>query len=108
MRGFTLIEIVVVVGILAIVGTASAVVGLESYRGTLSRSDRNTLRDALMHARTEVLHGVPADPDADTGGVVFEAFSGDVVAPKDIILRGADGRMSTTSVNSEGAITQEP
>jgi prepilin-type N-terminal cleavage/methylation domain-containing protein len=59
-RGFTLLEVLIVVAILGIIGALGLTVGFESYGGTLFRSDEDTLRTALLHARAEAQSGVCA------------------------------------------------
>ena len=59
-RGFTLIEIAVVIGLLALIAGIGLVVGLGSYQSTLRRDAHNTLQTALIHAQAEALAGVCA------------------------------------------------
>mgnify|MGYP003393241446 CR=1 FL=1 len=146
-KGFTLIEILVVLGIITIIGSISIIMGVDDYRRQLFRSDRDVLITALQHARAQSVsniclgdgcdngkpHGVyisddeyimfqgesyatrdtdvdaviDADSDIEQSGiseVVFEQLSGDVSSPGDIVLTDSLGRVSTTTVGSEGQI----
>lgn len=145
--GFTLIEILVVLGIITIIGSISIIMGVDDYRRQLFRSDRDLLVTALQHARAQSVssiclgsgctggkpHGVyigadeyvmfqgasyaTRDSDVDAvieadsnitqsgiSEVVFEQLSGDVLTPGDIVLTDSLGRVSTTTVGSEGQI----
>lgn len=66
-RGFTLIEILVVMGLCAVVSTFALMVSMDWYRASVSHSDRDTLVLALEHARLESMHNVCLG-DACTGG----------------------------------------
>jgi Tfp pilus assembly protein FimT len=88
MKGFSMIEVLVVLGFFAIVGTVGLLVSMESYRGSNFRTDRDLLVALLQHARTDALgsvcrgstcddavaHGVFIN-DADNQYVVFEGNS---------------------------------
>jgi len=65
--GFTLMEILVVMALLAAVGSFALFVSADSYRGETFRSDRAALIAALQHARAMAMHGVCAG-DACTEG----------------------------------------
>jgi prepilin-type N-terminal cleavage/methylation domain-containing protein len=146
-RGFTLFEVIIVIALLAIVSTGGLVVGLESYRGALWRSDQDTLRAALLHAREQAMNGVCAastctgpsphgvyvgtnfytifegstyatrssgedevlegEPGVSRSGlaeVVFSPLTATVAVPGEILITNSTGKVSTTSINSEGAI----
>lgn len=57
-RGFTLIELVIVVGLLAIIGSFTLVLSFNSYKGYLYRTDRDVLVAALQHARALAIGNV--------------------------------------------------
>jgi prepilin-type N-terminal cleavage/methylation domain-containing protein len=72
-RGFTLIEIILVIAIITILGSFGLVVGMDAYRGYSYRSERNVFVSALQKARiaamtniNEAKHGVHVDAAAKT------------------------------------------
>ncbi len=79
-KGFTLIEVLIVIGLLAIIGGFSAVATLDNYRMSAFRDERKTLVTALQKARAEALnnidqkaHGVAVLPsDHPSDYVIFE------------------------------------
>ena len=100
--GFTLIEILVVLGIITIVGSMSMIMGVDDYRRQLFRSDRDVLITALQHARSQAVssiclgtgctggkpHGVYIGPDS------YVMFQGTSYATRDMdvdIVIDADG-----------------
>ncbi len=92
--GFTLIEVTVVLGLIGIVAAFTAVVTLDSYRGFVFRSDRDTLIAALQRARSQGMnnvclgagctngkqHGVAITPDQ------YVIFQGTSYAARDVLL----------------------
>ncbi|MEJ0053382.1 MAG: prepilin-type N-terminal cleavage/methylation domain-containing protein [bacterium] len=85
-RGFTLVELLIVIALVATISAIGLIVGLESYQRTLQRNDEDTIRIALLHARSQALNGVCAakvctGPSAhgvyvgDSGFVIFEGGS---------------------------------
>ncbi len=58
MRGFTLIEIVIVVGILGLVLALGLFMSLDSYRGFLNRSEVSTVVSILLRARSHAVNNV--------------------------------------------------
>ena len=87
-KGFTLIEILVVICIVGVVAAMSLFIDINSYRGDAFRSEINNLGIALQTARADALnninqkkHGVAIFPaDYSEGYVVFE---GDNYANRD-------------------------
>lgn len=78
-RGFTLIEITIVVAILTFLATFGVVVSLDFYRTYAFRSERNTIVSLLEKARAaslnnidDVSHGVHFD---ENNFVLFEGTS---------------------------------
>jgi prepilin-type N-terminal cleavage/methylation domain-containing protein len=57
-RGFSLIELLVVMGLLAILGSFSLMVSMENYRGSSFAESQATLVSALQKARSQALFGV--------------------------------------------------
>lgn len=56
--GLTLIEILVVLGILAVIGSFSVIMGIDGYRRQIFRSDRDVLITALQHARSKAISNI--------------------------------------------------
>ena len=77
--GFTLIEIIVVIGMLALVGSFGLLISMESYRGSTFRADRALLISLLQHARSDALNsvcrGACIGNDAAAHGVHIEGAS---------------------------------
>jgi prepilin-type N-terminal cleavage/methylation domain-containing protein len=57
-EGFTLIEVIVVMGILAIVGGGIAFVGMNDYRSYLFRGDQDLVLNVLHKARSQAVNNV--------------------------------------------------
>ena len=57
-RGFTLIEVLVVIGIFAMLGAISLIISLDSYRGYMFRNERDTLITSLQKARSQSVNNV--------------------------------------------------
>src|SRR5579859_6997626 len=66
-RGFTLVEVLVVIGILAIVA-ACCTLGVGSFQGGGFRAERDVLLASLMHARAQAQHAV-CDAASCTGAL---------------------------------------
>jgi prepilin-type N-terminal cleavage/methylation domain-containing protein len=86
--GFTLMEMLIVIGLVAVVASMSLFIDINSYRGDAFRSEVNNLGIALQTARADVLnnidqekHGVAINPAGYDGYVVFE---GDTYTTRDI------------------------
>jgi prepilin-type N-terminal cleavage/methylation domain-containing protein len=89
-RGFTLIEITVVIAIVAVLAGLIAFVDLNNYRGDAFRAELSSLGVALQTARADALnnidqnrHGVAIHPGGYNGYVLFE---GDSYATRDAAL----------------------
>jgi prepilin-type N-terminal cleavage/methylation domain-containing protein len=81
-RGFTLIEVIIVIGIISILGGLSLFIDLNSYRGDAFRAERAALVTALQTARADALnninenrHGVAIHPSGYNGYIIFEGDS---------------------------------
>jgi prepilin-type N-terminal cleavage/methylation domain-containing protein len=61
-RGFTLLEILVVVALTAMIASFSAYQGIGSYQQAIVRIDAETTDSSLRYARSLSMHGVCADP----------------------------------------------
>lgn len=57
-RGFTIIEMLIVVGLISIIGGLGLYLGFDSLRGYSFRSDRDVLVSTLQHARAEAIANV--------------------------------------------------
>lgn len=78
-RGFSLIETLVVVAIMALFASLPLFADVSSFRGDAFRAEVNSLGRALQSARADALnninqekHGVAIRPDGYDGYVVFE------------------------------------
>ena len=85
-KGFSLIEVLVVTGLLTFLAGVGIVVSMQSYRGYLFRSERDLLVAVLESARSRALknigetpHGVHIEPDAF---VLFAGAAYSSVAPE--------------------------
>ena len=56
MRGFTLIEVLVVLAIIAVIMSFGLIISLDSYRGYLFRSERSVLVSTFERARSRALN----------------------------------------------------
>jgi prepilin-type N-terminal cleavage/methylation domain-containing protein len=86
--GFTLMEIMIVIGLIAVVMSMSLFMDINGYRGDAFRSEEDTLGTALQTARSDALnnidekrHGVAIHPGGYDGYVIFE---GDNYASRDV------------------------
>ncbi len=77
--GFTLLEMLIVIGILTMLGGALSFVDMNNYRSDAFRAERNLLIMSLQTARADALnnvnqspHGVAIHPDGYDGYVIFE------------------------------------
>ena len=66
--GFSLIEVVVVLGILAVLASFALVISMESYRGSSFNDERSLLISMLQTARSQAMSGVCIGSEC-TGGV---------------------------------------
>lgn len=81
-RGFTLLEMLVVIGIVTMLGGALSFVDMNNYRADAFRAERDSLVMLLQTARANAQnnvnqkpHGVAIHPDGYDGYVVFEGAS---------------------------------
>lgn len=78
-RGFTLIEMLIVVGLIAVLGSAYFFIDLNSYRGDSFRAERDMVVTLLGQARIDALNNMSEEPhglalfpaDAPESYVVF-------------------------------------
>ncbi|HUD03080.1 MAG TPA: type II secretion system protein [Candidatus Paceibacterota bacterium] len=84
-KGFTLIEVLVVLGMFALVGACSLVIGMESYQSGSLIDDQASLVSALQKARSEAMSAVCVG-SACTGGVPHGVH---ITAKQLIIFQGA-------------------
>lgn len=133
--GMTLIEILVVLGLLTLVGGFSIVMGVDSYRNQLFRSDRDILISALHRARALAMsnvcfgesctdglhHGVRIEPGrfiifqgrdfnaSDEHNEVIEMAGGAVVSGiTEVVFHPLSGEPSTTGdiiITDSGSIS---
>jgi prepilin-type N-terminal cleavage/methylation domain-containing protein len=86
-KGFTLMEMLVVIGIIAMFAVMSLFLDINNYRGDAFRSEQSVIGMALQTARADALnninqkrHGVAIHPGGYDGYVIFE---GDTYNPAD-------------------------
>lgn len=86
--GFTLMEVLIVMGIVGIFMAASLFMDMSSYRGDAFRSEEDSLATSLQTARADALnninqqkHGVAIHPGGYDGYVIFE---GETYATRDV------------------------
>ena len=68
--GFTLIEVLIVIGILSVLGAMTLFIDLGSYRGDAFRAERNTISTLLQKARADALNNINQEPH---GVAIFPA-----------------------------------
>ncbi len=64
-RGFTLVEMVVVIALVGIIGSLTAFSDLGAYKRVLASTDADTIASALVQARNDAMHGVCFDSSCD-------------------------------------------
>lgn len=77
MRGFTLLEVIVVVAIFSILATLGLFMGMDTFSGTLRRSERDIVVSMLQKARSRAL----ANTEQSSWGVCYSA-------PDYVLFRG--------------------
>jgi prepilin-type N-terminal cleavage/methylation domain-containing protein len=70
--GFTMIEVLLVMALIALVGAFALFVSLDTYRSSSFRSDRNLLVAALQRARAQAMNNICFDD----GGATFTCADG--------------------------------
>ena len=117
-RGVTLIELIMIMGLVIALGALALFVSLDSFRGYLYHTDRDLLITALQHARAEaigsvcldggttscvgaVAHGVHIDTE---GGfiqdyVVFQGMNYQADDPANALI-GASGALTLATSDS--------
>lgn len=66
-KGFTLIEILVVIAILTLVLSLSMILSLDDYRGYTFRDERDKVISILEKARSQAINNICVDPSCDDG-----------------------------------------
>lgn len=81
-NGFTLIEMIIVMGILSLLAAMTLFMEINNYRGDAFRSEVNSLGIGLQTARADALnninqkqHGVAVHPGGYDGYIIFEGGS---------------------------------
>ena len=90
-RGFSFIEILVVMGIFVILGTLSLFVSMDTYHGSNFRSDRDLVVTLLQHARAQAMHNICTGTCTDgkphgvyIGSGTYTVFQGSSYATRDV------------------------
>lgn len=88
--GFTLIEMVIVISLIAVIGGFGLFFGIDSLRGYSFHSDRDTLVSTLQHARAEAMANICRGKAADcTDGGKPHGVYIDTTNRKYVIFQGA-------------------
>jgi prepilin-type N-terminal cleavage/methylation domain-containing protein len=66
-KGFTLIEMVIAIGLLAILASLGLVVSMDNYRGHSFRDERDVVVSALQKARSRAISNVCKGESCDNG-----------------------------------------
>ncbi|HWA32368.1 MAG TPA: prepilin-type N-terminal cleavage/methylation domain-containing protein [Candidatus Paceibacterota bacterium] len=85
--GFTLIEMVIVISLIAVIGGFGLFFGIDSLRGYSFHSDRDTLVSTLQHARAEAMANICRGTDCADGGKPQGVYI-DTSARKFIVFQG--------------------
>jgi prepilin-type N-terminal cleavage/methylation domain-containing protein len=106
-NGFTLIEVLITLGLIAIVAVIVSVVDINNFRGDSFRTEVSTIGTALQTARANSFnninqkkHGVAFNPPGVTGYVIFE---GDNYTNRGWLSAG-DIRVGDTLTGVAGAV----
>ncbi len=109
MRGFSMLEVLVVMGIFVLVGGFALLVSMESFHGSNFRTDRNTLIAALQRARAQAVNNICLGPVCTDGkphgvkilpGGSIVIFEGATYATRDA---GVDAIFHTNAAAMSGA-----
>lgn len=107
--GFTLLEILVVIGLFTLLGGAALLVSMETYHGSNFRADRDLFVAALEHARAEAMNNVCLGTctDGKSHGVHLESgqyviFQGTLYDTND--PQNAVFKIHTTAIQGGGDI----
>ena len=57
-KGFTLMEVLVVIALLGVIFSLSVFISLDTYRGSSFRNERDTLVGVLQEARSEAMNNI--------------------------------------------------
>jgi len=133
-RGFTLMEIIVVVALFSILTTLGLFMSMETLRGTLSRSEGSVIVSLLQKARSRAMNNIeqspwglcyqngaytlfkgltcaageetPANANASTTGLITGVVFSQLAGTTTptTVVLTQNGRTGTTSINYEGTI----
>ena len=84
-KGFTLIEVIIVISFVAIAGSAAVFFGADSYRAYLFHSDRDLLVTALQHSRAQAIGNICLGSSCTDG----EPHGVSIQADKFVMFQGA-------------------
>jgi prepilin-type N-terminal cleavage/methylation domain-containing protein len=101
--GFTLIEILMVIGIIAVIASFGMLMSMDFYRGFAFRSEQNTLVSVLTKARNKAMANINEKPHGvrvEQGKyIIFEGAAYDPLNPNNIEIKAAP------NVSNNGPVT---
>jgi prepilin-type N-terminal cleavage/methylation domain-containing protein len=99
-RGFTLIEILVVLGIVALVLAVTPIFDMRSFKKESVGNEVRTKVQELQKARNEAMNGV------DIENNLFERLTGNVEEEHEIVFKNGNNgtNFATITINHEGGI----
>jgi len=108
-KGFSLIEVLVVIGIFFLIGGFALFVSMDAFRGSSFRSDRDLLVSALQRARAQAMNNICLGSAADCSD--GKPHGVHIQSDKYVIFQG-DPYSSTdpfnVSFDSSTAVTKNP
>lgn len=108
-RGFTLLEVLIIIGLIVIVGGLGLIVSMDSYRGFHFHNERDIIVAALEKARSQAINNMcfgGGCTDGKPHGVYFGTtgsyviFQGASYATRDIALDEVIGQKDVAAVVS--------
>lgn len=107
MKGFTLIEVLVTVAIFTVLAGLGAFASMEAFKGSMHRSERDTLVSVLQRARSKSManvyesrHGVCFDTATKSYNVV--CTGGTCVSPTEDVVAGGSEAVTVTGLPTCG------
>ncbi len=115
-KGFTLVEIMIVVAIISFLGVMGVVVGVDTYSRYIFRSDVDKIVSLLQKARSSAMNNINEEEygvkieksetatwtDNCAGKIIFERLTGNANNCEIVITEG--NKVSTITINNQGGI----